>query len=93
MAGTYLELQVDFPVLAEQRIKLLLKKSKGEATESDLELLESLAESMRQAVPSVTSEKDKKFLEWAEKMITTLENDLIKGTIDVPIDLDFSKSK
>jgi len=46
---------------------------------------------MCEAVSSVTSEEDKKFLEWAEKTITTLESNLVKCTIDDSLDLDFSK--
>ncbi len=77
--------------LMEQRIKLLLKKSEGKGTESDLKELESLAVLMCEAVSSVTSEEDKKFLEWAEKMITTLESNLVKRTTDEPADLDLTK--
>ena len=77
--------------LVEQRIKLLLKKSEGKATESDLKQLESLAVLMCEAVPSVRSEEDKKFLQWAEKMITTLESNLVKHPTDDPADLDLSK--
>ena len=77
--------------LAEQRIKLLLKKSEGKATESDLKELESVAVLMCEAVSSVTSEEDKRFLEWAEKRITTLESNLVKHTTDNPADLDLTK--
>ena len=77
--------------LVEQRIKLLLKKSEGKATESDLKELENVAVLMCGAVSSVTSEEDKRFLEWAEKMIATLESNLVKCTIDDSLDLDFSK--
>ena len=81
--------------LAEQRIKLLLKKSEGKATESDLKELESVAVLMCGAVSSVTSEEDKRFLEWAEKRITTwittLESNLVKRTTDDPADLDLTK--
>jgi len=85
---------VSYIDLAEQRVKLLLKKSKGKATESDLKELDSVAVLMCEAVSSVvTSEKDKEFLAWADMMITTLENNLIKSTIDDSTDLDFSKSQ
>ncbi len=78
--------------LAEQRLKLLLKKSKGKATESDLKELESVAVLMCEAVSSVvTSEKDKEFLAWADMMITTLESNLVKRTTGDPADLDFTK--
>jgi len=83
---------VNLPDLAEHRIRLLLKKSMGKATESDLEQLESLEESMCKAEPSATSEEDKKFLEWAEKSITEIESNQINCTIGGPKDLDFSKS-
>jgi hypothetical protein len=70
----------------EQRIKLLLKKSEGKATKSDLKKLESLAVLMCEAVSSVTLVEDKKFLEWADMMITTLESNLVKRTTGNPID-------
>jgi len=70
---------------------LLLKKSEGKATESDLKELESVAVLMCEAVSSVTSEEDKKFLEWADKMITTLESNLVKRTTGDPIDIVFTK--
>ena len=72
--------------LAEQKIKLLLKKSEGKATESDLKKLESVAMLMCEAVSSVTSVEDKKFLEWADMMISTLESNLVNRTTDDPID-------
>jgi hypothetical protein len=72
--------------LLEQRIKLLHKKSEGKATGSDLKKLKSLAVLMCEAVSSVTSVEDKKFLEWADMMITTLESNLVKRTTDDPID-------
>ncbi len=83
---------MNLPDLAEHRIRLLLKKSVGKATESDLKDLESLEESMRKAEPSATSEEDKKLLEWSEKSITVIESNLINCTIDDPRNLDFSKS-
>ena len=75
---------MNLPDLAEHRIRLLLKKSVGKATESDLKDLESLEESMRKAEPSATSEEDKKLLEWSEKSITVIESNLINCTIDDP---------
>ncbi len=77
--------------LAEQRLKLLLKMSEGKATESDLKELESVAVLMCGAVSSVTSEEDKRFLEWAEKRIATLESNLVKHTTDNLADLDLTK--
>ncbi len=77
--------------LAEQRLKLLLKKSEGKATENELKELESVAVLMCGAVSSVTSEEDKRFLAWAEKMITTLESNLVKHTTDNLADLDLTK--
>jgi len=82
---------VSYTDLAEQRIKLLFKKSEGKATESDLKELENLAVLMCGAVSSVTSEEDKKFLEWAEKRIATLESNLVKRTTDDPADIVFTK--
>jgi len=82
---------VSYIDLAEQRIKLLLKKSEGKATESDLKELESVAVLMCEAVSSVTSEEDKKFLVWADKMIATLESNLVKRTTGDPIDLVLTK--
>ncbi len=70
---------------------MLRKKSEGKATEIDLKELESLAVLMCGAVSSVTSEEDKKFLEWAEKRIATLESNLVKHTTDNPADLDLTK--
>jgi len=81
---------VDYPDLAEQRIKLLFKKSEGRATTSDLEQLDGLAKSMSETASSATSEKDKEFIKYAEKTIAALESksDLSNN----PTDLDFSKS-
>ena len=53
--------------------------------------LQSVAVLMCEPVSSVTSEKDKKFLEWAEKMLTTLESNLVKRTTNDPTDLDLTK--
>jgi len=82
---------VSYIDLVEQRIKLLLKKSEGKATESELKELESVAVLMCEAVSSVMSEEDKRFLEWADKMITTLESNLVKRTTGDPIDLVLTK--
>jgi len=90
LTGTHLELLVNLTDVAEHRIRLLLKKSEGKATESDFKQLNRLAELMRTTSESVISEEDKKFLEYAEKMIAALESkpDLTND----PTDLDFSKS-
>jgi len=82
---------VSYIDLAEQRLKLLLKISEGKATENDLKELESVAVLMCGAVSSVTSEEDKKFLVWADKMITTLESNLVKRTTGDSIDLVLTK--
>ncbi len=81
---------MDYPDLAELRIKLLLKKSEGKATTSDLEQLDGLAKSMSETASSAISEKDKEFIKYAEKTIAALESksDLSNN----PTDLDFSKS-
>ena len=81
---------MDYPDLAELRIKLLLKKSEGKATTSDLEQLDGLAKSMSKTASSATSENDKEFIKYAEKTIAALESksDLSNN----PTDLDFSKS-
>ena len=81
---------MDYPDLAELRIKLLLKKSEGKATTSDLEQLDGLAKSMSVTASLAISEKDKEFKKYAEKTIAALESksDLSNN----PTDLDFSKS-
>ena len=91
MTVTHLELQVSLTDVAELRIKLLLKKSEGKATESDFKQLNRLAELMRTTSESVSSEDDKKFLEYAEKMIAALESK--PNLSNDPTDLDFSDSK
>lgn len=81
--------------IAEDRVSLLFKKSEGKATESDLKQLNKLANLMQktklnQAIP----EEDKRFLEYAKKMIVALEN---KSVNNEPADtknlanLDFTK--
>lgn len=65
-------------------------KSESKATENDFKQLNRLAEIMRTTSESVTSEVDKKFLEYAEKMIATLESK--SDLTNDPTDLDFSKN-
>ena len=90
MTGANLELQVSLIDVAEHRIKLLHKKSEGKATENDFKELNRLAELMRTTSKSETSDEDKKFLEYAEKMIAALES---KSDLSIdPTDLDFSKN-
>jgi len=81
--------------IAEDRVSLLFKRSEGKATESDLKQLDKLAKLMKgtKIDPTIT-EEDKKFLEYAIKMIAALEN---KSVYDKPTatrklaDLDFTK--
>ncbi len=49
--------------LEEQRKTLLLKKSKGNATEDDLKQLARVLDLISKAEPSITSEMNKKFME------------------------------
>ena len=49
--------------LEEQRKTLLLKKSKGNATEDDLKQLASVLELISSAEPSITSEMNKESME------------------------------
>lgn len=49
--------------LKEQRKALLLKKSKGNATESDLRKLAKLVDLINNAEPSIVSEINKKLVE------------------------------
>lgn len=81
--------------IAEDRVSLLFKMSEGKATESDLKQLSKLAKLMKEnkAEPAIT-EEDKRFLEYAKKMIAALE---YKSINDKPTenrelaDLDFTK--
>ena len=82
---------MNLPDLAERRIRLLLKKSMDKATESDFKQLNRLAELMRTTSKSLTTEEDKKFLEYAEKMIAALEGK--PDLSNTPTDLDFSNSQ
>jgi len=49
--------------LEEQRKTLLLKKSKGNATEEDLKQLARVLDLISKAEPSIASEISKKFME------------------------------
>ncbi len=80
--------------MAEDRVSLLFKKSEGKATKDDLKRLTRLAKLMKEtkAGPAIT-EKDKRFLEYAKKMIAALENKLVnvKPTVTRKlVDLDFT---
>ena len=67
--------------IAEHRIKLLLKKSEGRATESDLKHVDRLEKLMRRTnSDSVILEEDKSFLEYAKWIISVLESKSIKPT-------------
>ena len=81
--------------IAEDRVSLLFKKSEGKATGSDLKQLNKLAKLMKETkVDQAITEEDKKFLEYAIKMIAALENKLVyhKPTATRKlVDLDFTK--
>jgi len=67
--------------IAEHRIKLLLKKSEGRATESDLKHVARLENLIKRTnVDSVVLEKDKSFLEYAKWIIAALESRSIQST-------------
>ena len=60
--------------IAEHRIKILLKKSEGRATESDLKHADRLEKLMKKInVDTVILEEDKSFLEYAKWTIAALE--------------------
>ena len=81
--------------IAEDRVSLLFKKSEGKATKSDLKQLNKLANLMWKTKASLTiSEEDKRFLQYAKRMITALENKAINTeptTSENLVDLDFTK--
>ena len=86
---------MDLTKIAEDRVSLLFKKSEGKATESDLKQLKKLAKLMKKTKSDpIITEEDKRFLEYARKMIAALEN---KSANDEPTanrklaDLDFTK--
>ena len=67
--------------IAEHRIKLLLKKSEGKASESDLKHVARLEKLMKRTnVDSVVLEEDKRFLEYAKWIIAALESKSIPST-------------
>jgi len=82
--------------IAEDRVSLLFKKSEGKATKSDLKQLNKLADLMQKTKASLTiSEEDKRFLQYAKRMITALENKAINTeptTTKNLADLDFTKA-
>ena len=81
--------------IAEERVSLLFKKSEGKATRSDLKKLNKLANLMRKTKASLTiSEEDKRFLQYAKRMITALENKAINvdPTTSSLVDLDFTRT-
>jgi len=66
--------------IAEHRIKLLLKKSEGRATESDLKHIDRLKKLMQKTkADSVILEEDKSFMEYAKRMIAALERESIQS--------------
>ena len=76
-----MELRMNLTNIAEYRIKLLLKKSEGKATESDLKHADRLEKLMQETnTASVTSEEDKSFLEYAKWTIAALESKTIQST-------------
>ncbi len=80
--------------IAEDRVSLLFKKSEGKATESDLKQLNKLADLMQKTkVGPIIPEEDKRFLEYAKKMIAALENRSVNDeptTTRKLVDLDFT---
>ena len=85
---------MNLTTIAEDRVSLLFKKSEGKATKSDLKQLSKLAKLMKETkVDPAITEEDKKFLEYAKKMISALEtksvNDKLTATRE-QVDLDFT---
>ena len=76
----FMELRMNLTNIAEHRIKLLLKKSEGRATESDLKHVARLEKLMKTNTDSVVLEEDKSFLEYAKWIIAALENRSIQST-------------
>ena len=68
-----MELQMNLTNIAEHRIKLLLKKSEGRASESDLMHIDRLEKLMQKKADSITLEEDKSFMDYAKWMIAALE--------------------
>ncbi len=73
LTSAVLEFQMNLTNIAEHRIKLLLKKSEGRASESDLMHIDRLEKLMQKKADSVTLEEDKSFMEYAKWMIVALE--------------------
>lgn len=73
LTSVVLELKMNLTNIAEHRIKLLLKKSEGIASESDLMHIDRLEKLMQKKADSLTLEEDKSFMEYAKWMITALE--------------------
>jgi hypothetical protein len=66
--------------IAEDRIKLLFKKSEGKASESDLKYIDKLENLMQKTkTDSITLEEDKSFLRYAKWMIAVLESKSIQS--------------
>ena len=66
--------------IAEDRIKLLFKKSEGKASESDLKHIDRLENLMqKRKTDSITLEEDKSFLKYAKWMIAALERKSIQS--------------
>ncbi len=66
--------------IAEDRIKLLFKKSEGKASESDLKHIDRLENLMQKTkTDSITFEEDKSFLKYAKWMIAALERKSIQS--------------
>ena len=66
--------------IAEDRIKLLFKKSEGKASESDLKHIDRLENLMQKTkTDSITFEEDKSFLKYVKWMIAALESKSIQS--------------
>jgi hypothetical protein len=66
--------------IAEDRIKLLFKKSEGKASESDLKHIDRLENLMqKRKTDSITFEEDKSFLKYVKWMIAALESKSIQS--------------
>ena len=66
--------------IAEDRIKLLFKKSEGKASESDLKHIDRLENLMQKTkTDSITFEEDKSFLKYVKWMIAALERKSIQS--------------
>lgn len=61
-------------------MKLLLKKSEGMATESDLKHMDRLERLMQEKTDTLVLEEDKSFMEYAKWIISAFENKTIQWT-------------